>query len=196
MNQTQLRKTLRAQRRALSAAQQRQASQRLCQHLLALPALRRARRIASYMPNDGEIDPTPLIATLWRHGKACYLPVISHLPWERLRFARLLPDTRLLQNRFGIPEPDSPRRDCKRAQSMDIILMPLVAFDTHGNRLGMGGGFYDHTLAFLRQRRHWRRPHLIGLAHSLQQVATIPSNPWDVPLHGIVTDQDVLLLQN
>jgi 5-formyltetrahydrofolate cyclo-ligase len=78
-----------------------------------------------------------------------------------------------------------------RARELDLILLPLVAFDESGQRLGMGGGFFDRSLAFLAWRQHWRKPHLIGLAYDFQKVAALPREPWDVPLDAVVTDQNV-----
>jgi 5-formyltetrahydrofolate cyclo-ligase len=76
--------------------------------------------------------------------------------------------------------------------TLDLILTPLVAFDDQGNRLGMGGGFYDRTLAYLGRRKHWKKPRLIGTAHAFQQVARLPHESWDVPLHGVVTEKALL----
>ena len=88
-------------------------------------------------------------------------------------------------NQFGIAEP---KLDCSKVcpvQSLDIIFTPLVAFDSSGNRLGMGGGFYDRTLAACKARG----PALVGLAHQCQQSDALPHAPWDVPLHAIATPQ-------
>lgn len=75
--------------------------------------------------------------------------------------------------------------------TLDAIFMPLVGFDREGHRLGMGGGFYDRTLAFTR---HWPRavPKLVGLGHHSQEVARLPVQPWDVSLHAIATDREVI----
>jgi 5-formyltetrahydrofolate cyclo-ligase len=96
---------------------------------------------------------------------------------------------RLQENRFGIPEPCVPARALVRAQLLDLILVPLVAFDASGNRLGMGGGYYDRSLAFVAQRQHWRKPHVVGLAYEFQRVARMPANAWDVPLAAVVTNR-------
>jgi 5-formyltetrahydrofolate cyclo-ligase len=69
--------------------------------------------------------------------------------------------------------------------------MPLVGFDANCNRLGMGGGFYDRTLAYLRLRRCWRRPLLIGIAHECQRVERLETNTWDVPLDLVVTEERI-----
>ena len=186
-----LRQELRAQRNALSAPQQVRAAHLLATRLATQPLLRVSRRIAVYLPNDGEIDPVPLMTRIWKMNKTCYLPVLSRLTHDRLWFAPFTPDTPLTQNRFGIFEPLTPARTRVSAQELDLILMPLVAFDTHGHRLGMGGGFYDKSLAFLRNRSVWRKPHLIGLAHDFQRVDKLAANAWDVPLQAVATDQKI-----
>lgn len=75
------------------------------------------------------------------------------------------------------------------ARWLDFLVVPLVGFDDQGRRLGMGGGYYDATLAFLRRRRIWHKPYLIGLAFECQRVAEIPSEPWDIRLNAILTEK-------
>ena len=186
-----LRRELRDKRRTLTRAEQKRAAQELTIQLTRSRFVRVSRKVALYLPNDGEIDPTPLLERLWRQGKTCYLPILSRLKHDRLWFAPFLPETPLALNRFGIPEPVVPARQWVRAQELDLVLMPLVAFDLHGNRLGMGGGFYDKSLAFLGTRTRWLKPHLIGLAHDFQRVEKIEPCPWDVPLQGVATDQNL-----
>jgi len=188
-----LRRRLRAQRRALTPAEQARAAQALVAQLTATRLFRVSRRIALYLPNDGEIEPQAVMKRLWQMHKTCYLPILSRLRHDRLWFAPFTPDTPLAVNRFGIPEPQVPARRWRRAQDLDLILMPLVAFDTHGNRLGMGGGFYDKSLAFLRNRGRWHKPHLLGLAHDFQRVDRLQACAWDVPLQGVATDRAVYL---
>ncbi len=183
-----IRRHMRRQRRGLSHHQARLASQALAQRLQGTALFRRSDHIAFYLPNDGEMDLTPLIERAWAMGKHCYLPVLSPAFHNRLWFARYLPDTPLAPNRFRIPEPPMHWRSARPAWSLDLILTPLVAFDECGNRLGMGGGYYDRTLAYLLHREHWRQPQLLGVAYAFQQVAQLPHAPWDVPLHGVATD--------
>ena len=188
-----LRRTLRRQRDALSDSEQRRAAAQLSVTVAACRLFRVSRRIALYLPNDGEIDPQPLMERIWTAKKLCYLPILSRLRHDRLWFAPYTPDTPLTLNRFGIPEPRVPARQWVRAQELDLILMPLVAFDSHGNRLGMGGGFYDKSLAFLRTRCLWRKPHLVGLAHDFQRVEALEPFAWDVPLQAVATDRTLYL---
>jgi len=187
-----LRKRLRAQRRALPPAQQHAAAEGLARLLGHSGLFRRSRHIAFYLANDGELDPMPLMRRAWAMGKVCYLPVIA--PDQRLWFAPYAHDDQLITNRYGIPEPAAPA--LTGARHLDLILAPLVGFDERGRRLGMGGGFYDRTLAFLRHRRAWRKPRLIGIAHDLQRVARLESAPWDVPMDAVATDSALYLFCN
>ncbi len=188
-DRAQLRRRMRTARRALTPHQQRQAAEALVKRLLRLPAVRRARRVALYLPNDGEIDPTGLIAPLHARGTRLALPLLAPLGQGRLWFLPWQPGEPLSANRFGIPEPACSRRRRLPDWHLDLVLLPLVAFDANGNRLGMGGGFYDRTFARLASRRHWRRPRLIGIAHHFQQTDALPQQPWDVPLDAVVTDR-------
>lgn len=189
-----LRQQLRQRRRALNPCAQHQASLALMRRLIRLPVLRRARHVALYLPENGEIDPTPLIRELKARGVRIYLPVLRPLVENRLWFVRLQDDTQLVLNRFRITEP-AMRQSAARTRrlppwALDVVLMPLVGFDAYGHRLGMGGGFYDRTFAFA-SHRHGPRPALIGVAHTCQQVSALPHQPWDVNLDMIVSDRQV-----
>ncbi len=107
---------------------------------------------------------------------------------RQLWFLRYRPGEPMRANRFGIPEPARRQRRLALAWTLDLILVPLVGFDADCNRLGMGGGFYDRTLSFLRQRTHWQRPRLIGIAHECQRVERIQPQPWDIPLDAVATE--------
>ena len=191
MNVRALRKTLRRQRRALTPVQQRCAAQALLSQISRQQWFRNSRRLAFFIASDGEIDPAPLLSLAQAAGKTCFLPVLHPLKLNRLYFAPVTAKTPLSPNRFGIPEPPLNQSTAAPAWSLDVIFMPLVGFDRHGHRLGMGGGFYDRTLAFTR---HWPRavPRLVGLAHHIQEVDCLPVQPWDVPLHIIATDLGLL----
>lgn len=178
---------LRQRRNALNPQQQQDAANNLAIQLLGHPDLRRARHIAVYLPNDGEIDPSVYVSLARRRGLQFYLPVLHPIHPRRLVFSPFTDDTILTPNRFGIPEPAFSDGLKRPPWAMDAVLLPLVGFDDMGGRLGMGGGFYDRTFAFTRQRPRLA-PKLIGLAHDCQRVQSLPVKSWDVPLHGIVTD--------
>ncbi len=179
----------------MSTAQRRRQSQAVIANLKRTSLFRCARRIACYLPNDGEVDLTTLIAQLGAWRKQCFLPVLDPLRPRRLWFAPYAIGDRLTANRYGIPEPAVAPRYYVPAWHLDLILTPLVAFDAAANRLGMGGGYYDRTLAFRRHRHHWQRPRLLGIAYACQQVATLPQRPWDIPLNGVVTDHATVLVR-
>jgi 5-formyltetrahydrofolate cyclo-ligase len=182
-----LRKHLREARRTLNPEQQKLAAIALANTLRKHPRVMGARHIALYLPNDGEIDPQTFMAQTRRRNLHFYLPVLHPIHSGQLAFCRYDEHTPMTPNRFGIPEPVFHHRLIRPAWSLDVILMPLVGFDKEGGRLGMGGGFYDRTLAFTRLRPRLR-PALIGLAHELQRVERLPVEPWDIPLDAIVTD--------
>jgi 5-formyltetrahydrofolate cyclo-ligase len=180
-----IRKQVRAARRGLTHPQRQYLSHALCQQIVRSGCLLRARRLACFYPQDGEVDLSPLFARLWQMGKQIYLPVI---PGPRLWFQPYNPQTRLLDNCYAIPEPVTSASKRIPLQALDLVLMPLVAFDLNGNRIGMGGGFYDRTFAYLHGRRHWRRPRLVGVGFELQHVPNLQAQAWDVPLDAAVTE--------
>ena len=189
MDTKALRQQIRQQRRALSDVEREHASFLLCERIAASRSFQQSKHIAFYLTNDGEIDLTLLIKHAWQQKKKVYLPVLAEPNTQRLWFIPYTPDTKLRNNRFGIPEPiHSNKIRLRKTLSLDLILMPLVAFDPQGNRVGMGGGFYDRTLAFLRHRKYWHKPNLMGVAYEFQKQKQLQTNPWDIPLQAIATE--------
>ena len=178
----QLRQQIRKTRANLTALQQQQAEDSITQQALELIEERNAQHIALYISFDGEISTDKLIKILWAQGKQVYLPVLHPFNPNHLLFLRYLPDIPMLKNKFGIWEPKLNVQNVLPLDELDILFTPLVAFDKQGNRLGMGGGFYDRTL------QHWQKyPFIpVGLAHQCQQVEQLPTEAWDVPLHQIL----------
>lgn len=189
-----LRRQLRNARRMLSAQQQRHASKQLFRRLAQHPLFRRSRHIAFYLASDGELDPALLIKHASRLGKACYVPVLSRWPRHQMRFQRLTRTQRWQKNRFGIREPVDQKQHQVPAWRLSLVLMPLVGFDPQGNRLGMGGGFYDRTFAYRTRRKTWPGPTLLGVAHHCQKVSALPVASWDIPLDAIITDEQWISL--
>jgi len=187
---TALRKALRTKRRTLTPWQQQQAARQLAAHLRCEPRVAWRRDIALYVANDGEIDPQPFIQWARKHKKRLWLPLIHPLQHNHMRLAPL--SERWRRNRFGIAEPALRYAAATPAWRMDVICLPLVGFDAEGNRLGMGKGFYDRTLAFLKQNKPIKAPLLAGLAHQCQQVDSLPVADWDIPLDLIATDRGIL----
>jgi 5-formyltetrahydrofolate cyclo-ligase len=186
----EIRQQKRSQRRALSETQQQQHGKAICQISGALNTYRNSQHIAFYFANDGEIDPRLLMEHARLLGKNIYLPVLS--PQENsLYFALFDAGSELELNRFNIPEPVCHPSAWKTAEQLDLIFLPLVAFDIHGNRMGMGGGFYDRTLAFLQQENLSKKPILVGLAHEIQKVEQLLTQNWDIPLDYIITEKQL-----
>ncbi|WP_455217270.1 5-formyltetrahydrofolate cyclo-ligase [Kaarinaea lacus] len=188
-----LRQNLRSKRRSLNEEERVQKSQSAVQKLVRHRMFLSARHIACYLPNDGELDLTYLISQAWVMGKSVYLPVLSIHHRNHLHFISYKAGDELVPNRFGIPEPLLRSHNMIDARRLDLVVMPLVGFDSTGNRLGMGGGFYDRSFAFLRRRQKWRKPNLVGAAYDCQEVEQLSSNTWDVPLTGVMTETGVTL---
>ncbi|MGF1747291.1 5-formyltetrahydrofolate cyclo-ligase [Vibrio cionasavignyae] len=182
-----IRTDIRHLRRAITASQQTDYAFQLAEQCQSLPELTRAKHVALYLATDGELDTQPLIDDLWRQGINTYLPVIHPFSKGQLLFLRYHADTPLVANQYRILEPQLDQRMICPVRQLDIIFTPLVAFDKQGQRLGMGGGYYDRTLA--PWRFSGQGPNAIGLAHNCQQVSALPSESWDVPLATIITPE-------
>lgn len=183
---TAARKQLRATRRGLSITQRRQAASGLLRRVTRDPAWRNARNIGLFWPCDGEIDVRPLWATAWREQRRVFIPIISAN--GHMRFSLVTPRTMLVANKFGIPEPAAGHRMYLPATQLHLVLVPLVGFDASGNRIGMGGGYYDRC--FARQISMARsRPLLAGVAFDTQRVGHIETESWDVPLRRVFTER-------
>lgn len=187
-SRTDIRRLKRTQRNLLSATEQLKHSKTLCQNITSQKTYKNSQNIACYLANDGEIDPFLFIEHASFLGKNIYLPVISPLK-KCLYFAPYTENSKLKLNRFKIPEPVCHPSQWKTASQLDLLLLPLVAFDLQGNRIGMGGGFYDRTLAYLKNRHYWKKPILMGLAHEVQRAEQISAQNWDIPLNHIVTEK-------
>ncbi|HGS4652779.1 TPA: 5-formyltetrahydrofolate cyclo-ligase [Vibrio cholerae] len=188
-SRTHLRLQIRQRRQSLSAFEQQTASQQLIHTFSSLPEVTAAQRIALYLANDGELNTQPLIEWLWQQGKQVYLPVLHPFAKGHLLFLHYHAHTPMNKNRYGIAEPKLDQRSICPVRELDIIGTPLVAFDQSGQRLGMGGGYYDRTLAPWFKTQQGAMP--IGLAHDCQQVEQLPTASWDIPLRKIVTPSKV-----
>lgn len=189
------RKRMRAARNSLSAFSQRKASRQLSLQLqlffkknlhknrFSLQRRDSALTIAAYKSADGEIDPALFLETNKTQKLAVFFPIIQ--PNKTLKFGQPTRGKCPKRNRYGLQEP-SPSSN-RKIQTLDIVLVPLVAATPQCDRLGMGGGFYDRSFATLRQWK--RKPILIGIAHQLQIVDSLPLEAWDYPLDYVITDK-------
>lgn len=190
-SKTLLRRELRDKRAKVSPAAQKIATKKISQNVASHPLFESASSIAFYIANDGEISPNMLIELARKLDKRVYLPAITSN--KKLLFRDFSNPEKITKNRFGITEPD-PSCDTIDASELDIVFLPLVAFDKRGNRLGMGGGYYDRTFAY-RANNPSQKPALIGLAHAFQEVKKIAAEKWDVALDHICTDEDFIKIE-
>jgi len=183
-----LRRELRARRRAIPAVERIAAALALARRLLRLPFAPASGHVAGYWAMDGEIALHAWQLQLPPALTYC-LPVLC--PDERLRFAPWQPGEALATNRYGIPEPEVTPSSLLEPEAMSLVVVPLVGFDASGQRLGMGGGWYDRTFAF--RKAHAPPPWLVGAAFATQQCADIARKPWDVVLDGVCSDRDTFI---
>ncbi len=171
---------MRQQRAALDESFVHESGEAVALHLR--PELERVSSLAGYLAVRGEQSVEPAMQFARACGAATTVPVINA---HSMIFVRIYDETRFTHNRFGIPEPEithSNSAESLASSSLELVLVPLVAFDMRGNRLGMGGGFYDRAFANAAER-----PRLIGVAHDFQRVEALEPMSWDVPLDAVVT---------
>jgi 5-formyltetrahydrofolate cyclo-ligase len=187
-NQQTIRQHLRRARAAMSPSARAEASHTVAAKVIRHRRFLNAGRVAAYFCSNDEIDPSPIVEFALSSGKVCYMPVLHPSRHGRLLFCRWRPGDRLKTNRFGIPEPVVTHNNLLAASSLDLVITPLLGFDTIGNRVGMGGGYYDRTFAFLRRHTHINRPFLIGIAFACQRVERLQTQPWDVAMNTVITE--------
>ena len=180
ISKAQWRVTLRARREAISPADRLAAAQKAAAHLIEADKFKSSTHIALYYAVGGEFPTKALIDTCLAYGKKVYLPVIDKA--GLLTFHAFSQGATLIANQFGILEPkEAPLFP---AHELDLLFLPLVGFDAKGNRLGVGGGYYDRLLKSLESR-----PILsIGLAYTCQEVDLLPKEPQDQPIQGVLTE--------
>lgn len=188
-----LRREMRARRRLVTRTERLAAARRFAVAADRLHLLRPGRRIAIYLPYGSEADVIPIARRAWQRGCEVYAPVVTHRRRFRMRFAPYAPGPTQKLNAYGIAEPDHAARERIGARALDVIFMPLVAFDARGWRLGSGAGFYDRSLQHLRSTRAWRRPKLIGVAYDVQLTDALVPDAWDVPMDAVLTESHTYL---
>lgn len=182
LSRQHIRQHIRQARQKLTALEQSHAEQHITQQAIHLIEQQQGKNIALYLAFDGEVSTTLLIDALWQHNKNVFLPVLHPFCQGHLLFLAYYPNTVLVKNQFGIWQPKLNVQEVLPLAQLDIIFTPLVAFDKQGNRLGMGGGFYDRTLQYAQQKGFIS----VGLAHQCQQVEQLPVESWDIPLTTIL----------
>lgn len=190
-----IRQSIRLERAKLASEEQMEKAKKLTTIVVQLSKFLNSQHIAGYWPNDGEINPLSILNTAHEMGKSCYLPKLDPSPIAQMQFVEYLPKDPLTTNRLGILEPLLIERKIISAELLDLVLVPLVAFDEKGRRLGMGKGYYDRAFAFLNTEPK-TKPFLLGIAYDLQRVLKLPSETWDIPLNSIATESYYLDLED
>jgi len=184
-NKEQLRALLDQKRSAVGESERQKAAQLATHSFEKSDLFITSQHIACYLPRTVEFDCTPMIQTIWEAKKSCYIPILVSED-AGLQFAHYQVETPVILNRYKILEPESAH--IFSALKLDVVILPLVGFDDEGNRLGMGGGYYDRTFAFLRNNTV-KKPVLIGLGYECQRVRLLPHDEWDIKLDGMLTEK-------
>jgi 5-formyltetrahydrofolate cyclo-ligase len=190
MNNQEIRQQFRSKRSQLSSLEQNICSAQLALQVIQSKIFQSSKNIAFYLATNGEADPTLILQTAWQQHKNCYLPIVTQE--KKLLFAPYFFNDELIPNRYNILEPKN-QNNLITPDQLDLVLVPLVAFDKHGHRLGMGAGYYDRTFAFLNTTPPPPKPFLLGLAYEWQKVEKLSRESWDVKLNGVATERGVTL---
>ena len=185
-----LRAELRARRKALGAGERIAAANGVAESLERLADFLVDQTIAGYWAIDGELPLHIVVSSLARRGQHYCLPRITGP--RQLSFVRWKSGADLESNRYGIPEPVCTKEDLLEPKDIDIVLLPLLGFDRRGWRIGYGGGYYDASFSFLRQRHEPTSPLLVGIAYAAQQLDAIRPASWDVRLDYIATENELI----
>lgn len=186
-----LRREIRKRRAALPAATRIAAADALAERMAELPELLTDDKVAGYWAVHGELPLHRVVTALVRRGAQYHLPVVCD--GERLRFAPWSPGKPLAPNRFGIPEPVvKSAKSAAAPESIELVLVPLLAFDRGGNRIGSGGGYYDRSFAFLRNGERPREPLLVGIGYAFQEVPKLDPESWDIKLDFVCTEDELI----
>jgi 5-formyltetrahydrofolate cyclo-ligase len=186
----ELRQRLAAERARLAPAARMAAAEALAVVLERLPEFLVDQRVAGYWAVRGELALPAVFRRLQQRAQRYYLPVL--VAGRRLRFAEWQPGVPLQPNRYGIPEPVCALPKTLRPAALDLVLLPLLAFDRQGNRLGSGAGYYDRSFAFLREVARPARPLLVGVGYHFQEVPALVPQPLDVSLDFVATDRELI----
>ena len=186
----EIRKQIRSARRAVEPAIRQRQSSNICQTISELDSYQAASRVAAYLAFDGEADPMELMVSAVDQGKQVFLPMIVGRS-KPLAFAPWTPSTTMEKNRFDILEPVVDPSELISAEQLDFVVTPLVAFDERCNRIGVGGGYYDRTFAFLNEPERLKSIQLVGFAFELQKLPEIQPQEWDIRIDAVVTESQI-----
>lgn len=182
-----IRHSILAQRKQLASDFVSIASQLITRKVISSAVFKKSQHVACYLSNDNEVSTHEIISKAILDEKHIYIPVFTAN--KTIAFYLLDKKTVLIKNKYGIEEPDISNQLPVLPETLDLILLPLVAFDAEGNRLGRGAGAYDRYLQFTKTLPVGQRPYLMGLAYDFQKVDKIIAESWDVPLDAVITEE-------
>lgn len=185
-----IRQKVRKIRQQIQGPEAQQAAENIARNLASQISYTNSNKIASFLSFDGEINTQIVNQMLLKEKSIYYLPKIRPAKSNRLWFMPYKGEEKLENNCFGIPEVDLRVSQCVPVSTLNIILIPLVAFDNQGNRIGMGKGYYDASLSYLLnddEGGFFKRPLFVGVAYEQQKVDEIPSTPDDIKLDMVLT---------
>ncbi len=188
LNKQKIRAKILKKRNEVSRSQLSAAALSACDHLTNAEIYKNSKHIACYLAKDNEFDLNPIITCILDAGKFCYLPKISNTHDSHLDFIQYQKSCNLSLNKYKIYEPDG--QDFFAPEKLDLVLMPLVGFDLSGNRLGMGGGFYDRSFNFLSNSKRFK-PFLLGVGFECQKASSIPTEDFDLKMNGMLTEDAI-----
>lgn len=183
------RKGLLLLRSQLTSALQQQKSAQIIDHIKKSDIFKNAKNIAYFHSVRGEANPAELANVAPKHTQF-YLPVIAPNKNDGLLFAPINQGTEFKNNQFAIPEPVVDSSEMINARDLDLVIMPLLGFDNSGNRLGMGGGYYDRCFAFKKEKK--LKPILLGFAYDFQKIDPISTESWDIGLDMVATESSFI----
>lgn len=183
MEKERIRRELLQKRINLSEEERLRLSQKIVENLRSLPEYRQAKKVLLYCPIKGEPDLTPLFEEVISE-KELILPKVNG---EELKLYKVETPSCLSVGAFGILEPTKGKE--VSPQELDFVVVPGVAFDLRGYRLGFGKGFYDRLLKKTRATK-------VGVAYSFQVLERVPNDAWDVPVDIILTEKFIRRLRN
>ncbi len=183
-----LRRNIRTKRKQLSTDEVATTSSIIAKKIIRHPTFIQSKHIAYYVPDENEVDTSFIAQEAQRLKKSLYLPIFSEK--NKLAFYLIDSNTQFEKNKLGILEPIVLNQSPASPAELDLMLIPLVAFDQYCNRLGRGAGCYDRTLEFTKQLSQGQRPTLMGLAYEFQKVDEIIPKEWDIKMDAIITEKD------
>jgi 5-formyltetrahydrofolate cyclo-ligase len=194
MEKQLIRQMMYQKRKALSSKERKLASKSATKLLMTSKIFLKSIHIACYVAKDAEMDLYAMIEKIWDLNKHCYLPVLYPKQSGQMLFIEHLPQDELITNRFGIKEPQFQKEKVIETKNLDLVIVPTVAFDIKGHRIGRGGGYYDNAFQFLTRTLVLKKPFLCGLAYKFQQIPEIISRKEDIRLHAVVTESEIIML--